>query len=161
MTINNGMNNLTLNKNLLSPNGFKLTIDSTKFANTEYFCISSPLPSVSATEANSPFRNKQNSYPGEKVIYSPLDIRYMVTENMDNYIELFNWIVDNSNSGTVSAYDITLHILTSSNNVIRQVRFVEAFPVAIGAIDFHTQNTDVEYVIADASFQYSHFYFLK
>lgn len=155
------MNNLTLNKNLLSPNGFKLTIDSTKFSNTEYFCISSPLPSVSATEANSPFRNKQNSYPGEKVIYAPLDIRYMVTENMENYIELFNWMVDNANTGTVHAYDVTLHILTSSNNVIRQVRFVEAFPVSIGAIDFHTQNTDVEYVIADASFQYSHFYFLK
>lgn len=161
MTINNGMNNLTLNKNLLSPNGFKLTIDSTKFSNTEYFCISSPLPSVSATEANSPFRNKQNSYPGEKVIYAPLDIRYMVTENMENYIELFNWMVDNANTGTINTYDITLHILTSNNNVIRQVRFVEAFPVSIGAIDFHTQNTDVEYVIADASFQYSHFYFLK
>lgn len=155
------MNNLTLNKNLLSPNGFRLTIDSTKFSNTEYFCVSSPLPSVSATEVNSPFRNKQNSYPGEKVIYSPLDIRYMVTENMENYIELFNWMVDNANTGTVSAYDVTLSILTSSNNVVRQVRFVGAFPVSIGAIDFHTQNTDVEYVIADASFQYSHFYFLK
>jgi len=161
LPINNDMNNLTLNKNLLSPNGFRLTIDSTRFANTEYFCISSPIPSVSASEANSPFRNKQNSYPGEKVIYSPLDIRYMVTENMENYVELFNWMVDNANESTLSTCDITLHILTSSNNVIRQIRFVEAFPVSIGAIDFHTQNTDVEYVVADASFQYSHFYFLK
>lgn len=155
------MNNLTLNKNLLSPNGFKLTIDSTQFANTEYFCISAPIPSVSAAEVNLPFRNKQNAYPGEKVNYTPLDIRYMVTENMENYVELFNWLVNNSNENKVSAYDITLHILTSSNNVIRQVRFVEAFPVTIGAIDFYTQNTDVEYVVADASFQYSHFYFIK
>lgn len=155
------MNNLTLNKNLLSPNGFKLTIDSTQFANTEYFCISAPIPSVSAAEVNLPFRNKQNAYPGEKVNYAPLDIRYMVTENMENYVELFNWLVNNSNENKVSAYDITLHILTSSNNVIRQIKFVEAFPVAIGAIDFYTQNTDVEYVVADASFQYSHFYFIK
>jgi len=85
----------------------------------------------------------------------------MVTENMENYVELFNWMVDNASESTLSTCDITLHILTSSNNVIRQIRFVEAFPVSIGAIDFHTQNTDVEYVVADASFQYSHFYFLK
>jgi len=161
VTINNDMNNLTLNKNLLSPNGFKLTIDSTKFSNTQYFCISSPLPSVSATEANSPFRNFQNSYPGEKVVYAPLDIRYMVTENMENYIELFNWITSNATGGAIETHDVTLHILSSSNNVIRQVRFVEAFPTSLGAIDFFSQNTDVEYVIADASFQYSHFYFLK
>ena len=161
MCINNGMNNLTLNKNLLSPNGFKVTIDSTKFANTEYFCISAPIPSVSATEVNVPFRNRQNSYAGEKVTYSPLDIRYMVTENLENYIELFNWLVGNSNLNAVETHDITLHILSSSNNVIRQVKFVEAFPVAIGAIDFFTQNTDVEYVVADTSFQYSHYYFIK
>lgn len=85
----------------------------------------------------------------------------MVTENMENYIELFNWLIANSNGNDVLAYDITLHVLSSNNNVIRQIKFIEAFPTSIGAIDFHTQNTDVEYVIGDASFQYSHFVFVK
>ena len=38
--------------------------------------------------------------------------------------------------------------------------FRSAFPVSIGAIDFHTQNTDVEYVTVDASLQYSYFEFV-
>lgn len=159
MAINRCMS-LTLNKNLLSPNGFKLTIDSTRFANIEYFCVSAPLPAVSAGEVNTPWRNYQNSFPGEKVQYSPFDIRYMVTENMENYIEMFNWMVQNAKDGQITFADITLHILSSSNNVIKQVRFFDAFPTSLGAIDFHTQNTDVEYVTADASFQYSQFEFL-
>ena len=47
------------------------------------------------------------------------------------------------------------------DNLIRQVRFVDAFPSALGAIDFHTQNTDVEYVTGDATFTYSNFEFIK
>ena len=84
----------------------------------------------------------------------------MVTENMENYISLFNWIVSNANEG-IKVADMTLNILNSNNNVIRQVRFVDAFPVSIGQLDFHSQNTDVEYIIGDASFSYSHFYFIS
>ena len=152
---------VTLNKNFLSPNGFRLTIHSKQFSNVEYFCINSPLPAVSANDISLPFRNRQNSYPGERVQYAPLDIRYMVTEQLENYIELFNWLISNSNSESMATHDITLSILTSSNNVVRQIRFVDAFPTSIGAIDFHTQNTDVEYVIGEASFAYSSFEFVK
>lgn len=160
MMINRCMS-LTLNKNLLSPNGFKLTISSKQFANIEYFCISAPLPAVSAGEVSVPWRNYQNSFPGEKIQYSPLDIRYMVTENMENYTELFSWIVQNSKDEQIKFADITLHILSSSNNIIKQVKFFDAFPTSLGAIDFYTQNNDVEYITADASFQYSQFEFIK
>lgn len=152
---------LTTNKNFLSPNAFRLSIDSQQFANVEYFCINSPLPSVSATEVPTPFRNRQGSTPGEKATFSPLDIRYMVSENMENYIELFNWLIDNAQSNTIQEYDIILNILNSSNNVNRQIRFVNAYPTMLGPIDFHTQNTDVEYIIGDVSFAYSHFEFIK
>ena len=83
----------------------------------------------------------------------------MVTENMENYVSLFNWIVKNANEG-IKVADMTLNILNSSNNVIRQVRFVDAFPISIGQLDFLSQNTDVEYIIGDASFSYSNFYFV-
>lgn len=151
---------VTSNKNFLSPNGFRLTIDKDEFANVEYFCINSPLPPVSANPVNQSFRNFQNSFPGEKVEYSPLEIRYMVTENMENYIELFNWLVNNSKLKTVTTADIILSVLTSNNNVIRQIKFLDAYPTSLGAIDFHTQNTDVEYVIGDATFAYNSFSFI-
>ena len=149
----------TLNKNFLSPNGFRLIIDRQEFADVEYFCINSALPNVSAGAISQSYRNLQNTYAGERVEYSPFDIRYMVTENMENYVSLFNWIVKNANEG-IKVADMTLNILNSNNNVIRQVRFVDAFPVSIGQLDFHSQNTDVEYIIGDASFSYSNFYFV-
>ena len=151
---------LTSNKNFLSPNGFRLVIDKDEFANIEYFCINSALPPVGATQINQSFRNFQNSFPGEKIEYSPLEIRYMVTERMENYIELFNWLVGNSQSKTVTTADIILTVLSSNNNMVRQIKFVDAFPTALGQIDFHTQNTDVEYVIADATFNYNSFSFI-
>jgi hypothetical protein len=152
---------LTTNKNFLSPNGFRLTIDSKDFADVEYFCTRSPLPDVSAGSISQAFRNRPNSFPGEKVEYAPLAVSYMVTENMENYIALFNWMVSNANDGQIRYADVILSILNSSNNLIRQVRFVDAFPSALGAIDFHTQNTDVEYVTGDATFTYSNFEFIK
>lgn len=151
---------LTSNKNFLSPNGFRLVIDKNEFANIEYFCINSSLPPVGATPINQPFRNLQNSFPGEKIEYSPLEIRYMVTERMENYIELFNWLVSNAQSKTITTADIILTVLSSNNNMVRQIKFVDAFPVSLGAIDFHTQNTDVEYVIGDATFSYNSFSFV-
>jgi hypothetical protein len=151
----------TLNKNFLSPNGFRLIIDRQEFADVEYFCINSALPTVSAASISQAYRNLQNTYAGDKVEYAPFDIRYMITENMENYISLFNWMVSNSNTEQMKYADMTLNILNSSNNVIRQVRFADAFPVSIGQLDFHSQNTDVEYIIGDASFSYSHFYFVS
>ena len=70
-------------------------------------------------------------------------------------------MIDNAESNTIQEYDIILNILNSSNNVNRQIRFVDAYPTMLGSIDFHTQNTDVEYIIGDVSFAYSHFEFIK
>jgi hypothetical protein len=151
----------TLNKNFLSPNGFRLIIDRQEFADVEYFCVNSALPNVSSGAISQSYRNLQSTFAGDKVEYAPFDIRYMVTENMENYVSLFNWLVSNSNTEQLKLADMTLNILNSSNNVIRQVRFVDAFPVSIGQLDFLSQNTDVEYIIGDASFSYSHFYFIS
>jgi hypothetical protein len=80
---------------------------------------------------------------------------------MENYVSLFNWITKNANEEGLKYADMTLSILNSNNNLIRQVRFIDAFPVAIGALEFRTQNADVEYITGDVSFSYSYFEFSK
>jgi hypothetical protein len=152
---------ITANKNFLSPNGYRLTIDMEEFADVEYFCVSATLPTVSIAPIATPFRNLQNTTPGEKVEYALFDLRYMITENMENYVSLFNWITKNANEEGLKYADMTLSILNSNNNLIRQVRFIDAFPVSIGALEFRTQNADVEYITGDVSFSYSHFEFSK
>ena len=50
--------------------------------------------------------------------------------------------------------DITLTILSNKNNPIIEVRFYDAFPVALSALDYTQQVTDVEYLTASVDFQY-------
>jgi hypothetical protein len=155
------MSNITANKNYLAPTGFKITINSNQFANLEYFCIQLTQPSISLGGAALPFRGNTNFVAGDRIEYGTLDMRFQVSEYMENYIELFNWLKRNHDDGGISEKaDVVLSILDSSNNVSKKIRYVDAFPVSIGSIDFHTQNTDVEYVTVDASLQYSYFEFL-
>jgi hypothetical protein len=53
--------------------------------------------------------------------------------------------------------DMSLLILDSHNNVSREVTFTNAFPTSLSTLDFDAKSTDVEYLIADASFSYSYF----
>ena len=158
--INKSMNNLTQNKNYLSPTGFRVTIDSTQFANIEYFCTHASVPSVTLGEISTPYKSKQSYTAGERLQYATFDIKFIVTENMENYLELYNWMKNNAEENLYKTSDITLHILSSSNNPNKKVRFLNAFPVNMGSIDFHTQNTDVEYLSLEASFRYTYFEFV-
>lgn len=111
-------------------------------------------------EISTPFRSKQSYTAGERLQYATFDMKFIVSENMENYIELYNWMKNNSEEDSYKTADIILHILSSNNNTTRKVRFLDAFPVNMGSIDFHTQNTDVEYISIDASFRYTLFEFM-
>ena len=50
--------------------------------------------------------------------------------------------------------DLTLTILSNKNNPIVEVRFEDAYPVALSSLDFTQQSTDVEYMIASVDFSY-------
>ena len=154
------MNNLTENKNYLSPTGFKVSINAKEFANLEYFCTMTSIPALSLGEVSTPFRNQQTYTPGDRLDYASFDMRFIVSENMENYSELYNWIRNNAQEDKWKCSDMILHILTSSNNPNKRIRYVDAFPTNIGAIEFHTQNTDVEYVSVEASFRYNYFEFI-
>lgn len=157
------MNNLTKNKNFLSPTGFKISIDSSKFANLEYFCTSTSLPTMTLNPIAIPFRGQQVVVPGDKIDYGQIDVRFIINEDMDNYIEMFNWLQDCSKSLNTKdiSYDITLSILTSKLNKNKQIKFVSAMPVSLDGFEFNVQNTDIEYLSASVTFQYTRFEFVK
>ena len=50
--------------------------------------------------------------------------------------------------------DLTLTILSNKNNPIVEVRFEDAYPVALSALDFSQQSTDIEYTTATVDFSY-------
>ena len=57
--------------------------------------------------------------------------------------------------------DITLSIQTNKNTINKQVLFHDAFPTSVGALAFTTQDTALEYITCDVTFQYNKFEFLR
>lgn len=152
--------NVTSNKNPLAATGFKLTINSTKLANLEYFCTQCTHPSMTLPQVATPFKGYNNFVAGDAIEYAGLELRFQVSENMENYLEIYNWMRQNHANDSFEKADIILSVLNSKNNVVKKIRYIDAFPVSIGSIDFNTMNTDVEYVTCDVSFAYTYFEFL-
>jgi hypothetical protein len=56
--------------------------------------------------------------------------------------------------------DMTLQILTSHNNVAREITFVDAYPTNLSSLPFDTTITEANYLVANVSFNYSYFKFV-
>ena len=150
---------LTTNKNFLSPTGFQFRVDAASFPNIEYFCTAVTLPGITLSESTVPYRGVNVAMTGDRINFYELAIRFNVTEDMDNYIEMFNWMhnIINDKNGESYKFDATLSILTSHNNVSKEIVFRDCFPTNLSALEFSTQQTDVEYLQADASFKYTYY----
>lgn len=155
------MTQLTDNFNMLSPTGFRVTIESPKFSNLEYFISTVSLPTISLSEAEASFRNYQGFVPGDQVSYEPLDMTFVLDEDMKNYTEVFNWIKSNAEENVPVKHDLILSILTSHNNVNKQIQFVDAIPTSLGGVEFSTQVDTIDYLQSTISFRYDRFEIIR
>jgi len=156
------MATLTANKNFLSPVGFTFKIDQINFANLEYFCTQVTFPGISLSEVQVPYRGVNLAQTGDRMVFDDLAIRFNITENMENYLELFDWMhnIINKKDAEDYKYDASLLIMSSHNNMVKTVKFQEIFPTSLSTVEFNSQSTDVEYLQADVSFRYTLFEFV-
>lgn len=152
-------NNLTTNTNLLSPVGFKLTINRQKYANTEYFITNFSLPEITAGEVQLNFRGGIGFQTSESRQFGALSLTFAIDEDMKNYTEIFDWLKDNTE--TYEDADMILSVMTSHNTVNKQFQFKNAFPTSLSGVDFNVQSNDVEYAKAEVSFRYDEFVIIK
>jgi len=151
---------VTSNKNFLSPAGFQLKIDYNKYPNLEYFCTAAGLPSISMTEAPVPYKGANIGFMGDRINFDDLTVRFNVTEDMENYIETFNWmhdIVNGNKPMNELMSDASLIILNSHNNKAKEIQFRDIFPTALSGLEFDTSTTDIEYLTAEVTFKYTYF----
>lgn len=147
----------TTNKNYLSPVGFMFTIDRAKYPNTEYFCSGVTLPGVTLAESPVPFKASVVALPGDRLDYSDLTITFNVTEDLDNYNEIYTWMENLTKNKEDLSEQATLSILNSHNNVTKNIVFKDVFPVSLDGLEFNSQNTEVTYLAATATFGYTSF----
>lgn len=149
----------TTNKNFLSPIGFQFSIDKNKFSNSEYFCTGVSLPDMSIAESPMPYRGANIAFTGDRINFGDLSITFNITEDMENYLEMFNWMHRIVNEKEDQSEDAELLVLNSHSNVTKRIHFSDVFPIAITELAFDTQGTEVEYLQATVTFAYSTFEF--
>lgn len=163
----------------LRPNGFKLIIDG--LPNVNYACQSVVVPSVSTGRAirSTPFVDIPNV--GDKLVFGDFQVQFLLQEEMQNYLELFQWIQaigfprnysqhsriasisknkNSINENLLEMSDATLIIFSSANNPKLAIKFYDLFPTELNMIEFDIRTTDVAPCVATASFAYREFEFI-
>ena len=65
----------------------------TKLPEVEFFCQTANVPGISLGDATFATPLKDISIPGDTVVYSSLDMTFLVDENLNNYKEIHDWII--------------------------------------------------------------------
>ena len=163
------------NRNFLSPIGFKFSLK--RSPGVAYFCNEANIPDMSLSIAEQPTYLRNIPLPGDKIEFGDLSLRFMVDEDLTNYMEIQNWIRGLGYPEAISQYseledkayikqtfgnkrqdvysDGTLQIL--SNNLVPkfQVLFDDLFPYSLSTVTFDATDTDIEYFTAEVSFKYT------
>jgi len=147
--------------NFASQLSFRLTMDNQRYPNAQFSVQTVALPEVTATPAPLNTRQRNIFSTPDKLEYGELSLTFLVDEGFLNYQELHDWIVGlvtvQEDRTIKKTRDLTLIVLNSNNNPIREFQFVDAFPTSLSSIPFDITSTDVQYLIGTVSFQYSYF----
>jgi hypothetical protein len=143
----------------LNPTGFKLVIPGKDIDHFEYTIQKVNLPDINVNNIVQSTRVRDIPLPGSRVEFSSLSLDFLVDERMLNYKEIFNWLLSLVN-GESDLRDLSLHILSSHNNVTNKIKFVSAFPTSLTSINFDSTLTNTEYVTCSVTFEYSYFAFV-
>ena len=158
------------NRNFLSPVGF--TFSLAKEPKVSFFCNSARIPELSLGTAIQPTYLKDIDIPEDKLTFGDFSLRFLVDEDMTNYMEIHNWMTglgfpeiasqftDIITEGSITDMkyqysDGTLGILNSNYNTVAQVRFKDLFPVSLTSLEFDATQTDIQYFTADVTFKYT------
>lgn len=166
------MATLTENFNYLQPTSFKLVIDRRNYPNLEFFCQNVTHPGMLMSSVEVPFRRVAGvPVPGDTLTFNELNTNIILDENLTSYNEMFSWIrrlletnMGRGGRGNIQSdveaptySDITLSILSSHNNLTKQVRYIDCIPTSLGDIQFQSTSGGSDFITFNASFRFNYF----
>lgn len=171
MATTNAFTNQISNRNFLSPTGFKFTL--AKNPKISFFCNSASIPQIDLSVALQPSYLKDIDIPGDKITYKDFTLKFLVDEDMVNYMAIHNWITGLGFPETTKQYkdlitdkdevedpkrgfsDGSLYILDNNYNTNAIVKFKDLFPISLSSLEFNATQPDVQYFTAEATFKYT------
>tara|TARA_B100001094_G_C17823931_1_gene619909 strand:- start:43 stop:579 length:537 start_codon:yes stop_codon:yes gene_type:complete len=159
------------NRNYLSSVAFKFNL--AKYTKVDFFSNSAIIPQLTLATAIQPSYLKDIDVPGEKLSYGDFTLKFLVDENMENYMSIYTWLNGLGFPETTQQFkdlttdsadqrdekeafcDGTLRILNSNLREIAKVKFKDLFPVSLTSLEFDATTSDVQYFTAQATFKYT------
>ena len=165
------------NRNFLSPVGFKFTLSRSPKA--AFFANAANIPDLTLGVTSQPTYTRQIPEPGTNINFGDFSIRFMVDEDLTNFMEIQNWIrgigfpedlkeiynlqfqdyygkVDTTSDRIQNIFsDGTLLVLSSNQRTNWQVVFKDMFPYQLSTLQFDATDNDIQYMTAEVSFKYT------
>lgn len=167
------MSNQPTNRNYLSPIGFKFKLDYAP--KVDFFCNAANIPGISLGVAVQPNYLKMVDHPGDILTFEDLTLSFLIDENLENYMEIWNWMNALGFPETIEQYmdfqdekkkgkdvnnfpeqsDGFLEILNSNYKPQAKVKFRGMFPFSLTTLQFDTRERDYTYFTANVTFKYT------
>lgn len=163
------------NRNYLSPTGFKFSLQ--REPKVAFFCNQANIPDLNLGVAIQPSYTKMLPTPGDIIEFGDLNLRFLVDEDLENYMAIQNWIrgmgfperleqfAQLERQGAIQGNyvrdrqnvysDGTLQVLTSSQIPNFKIIFKDLFPYTLSTLTFDATDTDIQYFTAEVSFKYT------
>ena len=168
------MANLTQNKQPGNLNQFNVVNFEVKFnrlPNVEYFCQRVAIPAVVLGDTFMPTPFINAPVEGDTLTFEALNISFILDEDMQNYIEIYDWLTAlgfpkeyaqyqvledaaavSDSASRFSDMNIILH--TNKANPNYQITFTDVFPTSLSSVQFDTSVSALEPIIVDATFNF-------
>lgn len=111
--------------------------------------------------------------PGDKVAFDKFQVSFRVDEDLVNYLEMFNWMIQLGFDEDFSQFavlkdkpqfqneglqsELTVQLLKSNRLVNFEIVFHDAFPISLSDVHLTTTATEVVYPECTVVFDYSYF----
>ena len=159
------------NRNFLSPIGFQFSLN--KVPKATFFSNSARIPEIVLGTAVQPVYLKDIDVPGDKLQYGDFTLRFLVDEDLVNYMSIHNWLTGLGYPESTEQFkkattnteglkdneevfsDGSLAILNSNYRTTAIVKFRDLFPIALTPLEFEATDTDINYFTAEVTFKYT------
>lgn len=164
------------NINPLQDNKFQFIVK--KLPGVKYFCTEANIPTLTIDVTSQPNPLINVHWPETKLSYGDLSIGFNVDEDLQNYLEIHNWMVGMGFPDDTSQYkdlledqdnifnpafkgrpfsDATLIIYSSHFNHNFEITFIDLFPTTLSGLTFQTDVDTVSVIKGTADFKYRKF----
>lgn len=168
------------NKNFLAPSGYKFSL--TRNPKIDFFSTSVNIPGINLGVAVQSNYFSDIPVPGDKISFDNFNLRFIVDENIENYLEIQEWIrgfgfpeypeqyaellqgdVLNKGVQTASSGQSNGSLIIYNSNFQPNIKvdFRGLFPVSLSQINFDSSDTEVSYITAEVVLKYTMYNIIK